>query len=46
VLQPGSADVTGYTSANEMPTVTTTYTLWAYNSLGGVSSSVTVAVGP
>jgi hypothetical protein len=46
VLQPGSADVTGYTSANEMPTVTTTYTLWAYNSLGGVSSSVTVTVGP
>jgi hypothetical protein len=46
ILQPGKADVTGFTSANETPTVTTTYTLTASNSLGEVSSSVTVTVGP
>jgi hypothetical protein len=46
VLQPGAADVSGFTSADEMPTATTTYTLTARNSLGEVSSSVTVTVGP
>jgi hypothetical protein len=45
-LQPGNHDVTGFTSAIETLSATTTYTLTAGNSLGAVSSSVTVTVGP
>jgi hypothetical protein len=46
LLQPGNSDVTGFTSAIETLSATTTYTLTAGNSLGTVSSSVTVTVGP
>lgn len=45
-LQPGSANVTGFTSAKLTVVTTTTYTLFASNSLGQTSSTVTVTVGP
>jgi hypothetical protein len=46
LLQPGDADVTSYTSASETLAATTTYTLTATNSLGQVTGTVTVTVGP
>jgi hypothetical protein len=45
-LQPGAANVSGYTSAKVTVVTTTTYTLSASNSLGETSSTVTVTVGP
>jgi hypothetical protein len=45
-LDPGHHNVTGYTSAKVTSEATTTYTLSASNSLGQVSSTVTVTVGP
>lgn len=45
-LDPGRSNVTGFTSAKVTPATTTTYTLSASNSLGQVSSTVTVNVGP
>jgi len=45
-LDPGNANVTGFTAAKETPTATTTYTLTASNSLGQVSATVTITVGP
>ena len=45
-LEPGIGTITGYTSANLSLSVTTTYTLTASNSLGLVSSHLTVDVGP
>jgi hypothetical protein len=45
-LDPGHADVSSFTSARVTLTTTTTYTLWAGNSLGRVSSNLTVTVGP
>ena len=45
-LEPGIGTITGYTSANLSLSVTTTYTLTASDSLGLVSSHLTVDVGP
>ena len=45
-LEPGNANVTGFTAAKEVPTATTTYTLTASNSLGEATATVTVNVGP
>jgi len=45
-LNPGHANVTGFTAAKVTPTVTTVYTLTASNSLGQAESSVTITVGP
>jgi hypothetical protein len=45
-LEPGIGTVTGYTAANATLTATTTYTLYASNSLGVVSATCTVSVGP
>jgi hypothetical protein len=46
LLDPGQADVTNYTSADETLAATTTYTLTATNSLGQTTASLTVTVGP
>jgi hypothetical protein len=45
-LDPGHGNVTGFTSAKVTLLTTTTYTLWASNSLGQTKSTVTVTVGP
>jgi hypothetical protein len=45
-LDPGHSNVTGFTSAKEAAVTTTTYTLYATNSLGNAYSTVTVTVGP
>src|SRR5262249_41088522 len=45
-LDPGNINVTGATSRQVTPTVTTPYTLTATNSAGSVAQSVTVTVVP
>ncbi len=45
-IEPGVGDVTGKTSVDVNPSVTTTYTIYITNASGEVSSQTTVAVKP